>query len=122
MNGGWGKVSVVLANSWLFFPDLIDILHAVRVHANETGHLDPLLVTRVEDVIAPSQRALVRAHIRQLPKLAPLKLKGKADKRLAAVLGVQHNLLALIVRVESNVFNLEDANRVKEWVKEWVKE
>ena len=92
------------------------------MHANETGHLDPLLVTRVEDVIAPSQRALVRAHIRQLPKLAPLKLKGKADKRLAAVLGVQHNLLALIVRVESNVFNLEDANRVKEWVKEWVKE
>ena len=60
---------------------LVNVLHRARMHAHQPRHLDALAIRHVDDRGALGQRALVDAHVRELPKARLIELERETDER-----------------------------------------
>src|SRR3954447_22536797 len=96
----------------------IDVVHLIRVHADEARNLHLLAVALVDDEVALRDPALVDADISELPVAAVLELEREAHERLRLIARQNHLGLgvALIVRL------FHDLLRIREVVDDAVEE
>ena len=90
-----------------------DVVHLVRVHADQARDLDLLLVGRaVEDEVALGDLALVDAHVGELTVAAVLELEREADERLVRVATRATTFSSFVVLVVRLVVDLGRVRQV----------
>ncbi|KAI6759110.1 hypothetical protein HG531_013871 [Fusarium graminearum] len=91
--------------------NLGDVLHLVRVHADNSRNSDLLISSGVEEVSTLAQLALVDADVGELTVVVLLELEGKTDKR-KRVVGNQLNSLLILGLVQTSVLDLRGVRQV----------
>jgi hypothetical protein len=90
---------------------LADVLHRVRVHADEAADFEFLAGTRVVELGPLPELALVDAHVGELAVLAVLELEAEGHGLGARVRG-EDDLLLAPVQVEGDVLDLGGVGEV----------
>ena len=85
---------------------LVDIVHFVRVHTDETWNLHLLAVGNVDDGVALLDGSLVDTHVCELTIASVLKLERKHDEVLRWI-ALKRDLLLVVVLVKCFVLDVE---------------
>ena len=84
---------------------VIDILHLVRMHSNESADLDLLARSHVVDRVALLERSLIDTHIGQLTIATVLELEREEHEGLRIV-GEDFDLGLVLVEIDRHVVHL----------------
>ena len=88
-----------------------DVFHVVGVHADEAADLELLARAGVVELGALLDLALVDAHVGELAVLAVLELEAEGHRLLGGV-GLEDDLLLVLVQVEGHVLDLGGVGEV----------